>query len=203
MKTKKNLKLAIVLFAMIFAVGAAFAATNGILAFGGIVRINNVTNADVIRLEFVDVTHAPWDESILTVETSIQNTETGRKRLQFDIEINDIQEFFNNQSSIVNFTIQNTGSVPVRIIGTHDFEMSGHPRIGANLRNGDKFLNISDGSIYTGDAELFGSIEPGQYITGSLGVGSPRFLPGNGFIPLPDEGYTITEFFEIYYEQAQ
>jgi len=52
MKTKKNLKLAVVLFAMIFTVGAAFAANKGMLAFGGTVSISSAGTIDEARLEF-------------------------------------------------------------------------------------------------------------------------------------------------------
>jgi len=50
---QKRLKLAVLVFALTFIVGTAFAATNGMLAFGGTVRINNVGVVEEARLEFI------------------------------------------------------------------------------------------------------------------------------------------------------
>jgi len=115
MKTKKNLKLAVVLFAMIFAIGAAFAATNGILAFGGTVRINSVQTVNEPMLEFNDwirifalpeddiSIHCPWIGTPECVGCSRPNAfnyfegsariieENGRQKLAFDIDILDIE----------------------------------------------------------------------------------------------------------------
>jgi len=117
MKTKKNLKLAIVLFAMIFAVGAAFAATNGMLAFGGTVRINSTSTVNEAMLEFdswtrifaypqIRIHHCPWlgtPECQCSLGPPPPNAfnyfegsariieENGRQKLAFDIDILDIE----------------------------------------------------------------------------------------------------------------
>ena len=205
MKTKKNLKLVVLLFVMTFTVGAAFAATNGMLAFGGTVRINSVVSADEARLEIISVSNAPWDESIVTVESAIVNT-GGRQRLRFDAVIHDFERFYyghiDDPTYFVNFTVENTGNVPVRIIGNFDMDVSDHPLVIASLNNGGRHLLLSSGRVPTYAAELFGIIEPGQTFTGNAGIGSRRWLRPAAY-SVGFDGYIFSGYIELPYEQAQ
>jgi len=138
MKTKKNLKLAIVLFAMIFTVGAAFAATNGMLAFGGTVRINSVGTVARANLEF---THAliglsnadSSHQSRFDAEARIVE-ENGRQKIAFDVNVLDLEDLLRpvhlhgwtgTQPMIaelwptifVDFEFTNVGITPIKISG--------------------------------------------------------------------------------------
>jgi len=115
MMNKKRLRLATLLFAMTFLVGAAFAATNGALVFGGTVRINSVGIVEEARLEFVST-------RIMCVgqATSSIVEDSGRQFLTFETVLN----YYPNAAwptvmSQVEFEIQNTGNVPVELF---DFE---------------------------------------------------------------------------------
>jgi len=115
--SKKGLKLTCLLFAMTFLAGAAFAATNGTLVFGGTVRINNVLNPQVARLEFVSV--ETWNAPGRTAEIVEVN---GRKLLDFEIAANwpPRTPGYSEPTAPpppIFFEIQNTGTVPVELTG--------------------------------------------------------------------------------------
>jgi len=118
----KKLKLAILLFALIFIVGAAFAATNGVLVFGGTVRINSATTVPGdMRLEFVSVgTYLEPPNEKLNLTYEIISTEEGRKFLSFDIHfsVSDMSSWvLAGSRSPIWVEIKNTGAVPVRFLG--------------------------------------------------------------------------------------
>ena len=120
--SKRSLKISILLFAMAFIVGAAFAATNGVLTFGGTVRINNAgtTPPPEMGIEFVNVANPtvnPIIQNYLNATASIVLTEDGTQTLNFDINIDDLSRIPTGGASLarINFTIANTGNVPVRL----------------------------------------------------------------------------------------
>jgi len=169
---RKRLKLGVLLFATMFLVGAAFAATNGMLVFGGTVRINNLIQVEAMRLEFVDLTAVPWDQSILEVSGNLVNEEGfGTKRLNFDVEVFDILALQNQiQTPVLEFTIQNTGTVPVRFLGMdEDWFTTAHPFAVVDLRRNGNQVWFTQGLTH-GDAELIGVIEPGEYFEGRIRI---------------------------------
>ena len=115
---KKRIKLAVVLFAMIFVVGAAFAATNGMLAFGGVVRINAVDR--VARLEFTfaePLWHQHWGVFTALAEVGDHFGTGSVNVLRFYFEVEDRDRFLNEVGGIaVHFNFKNTGDVPVRLV---------------------------------------------------------------------------------------
>ena len=131
MKSKKSLRIAVVLFTMVFAVGAAFAATNGMLAFGGTVRINTATVGPdpVMSLEFVRVNGVSAPEVFrpyVTATADIIVNNDDRQTLSFDIDIPYAGNIdFAAQSTpgnpvpnnlvTISFTVANTGDTPVRL----------------------------------------------------------------------------------------
>ena len=122
---RKSLKMAILLFAMVFLVGAAFAATNGVLTFGGTVRINNsgVTPPPEMGIEFVSVANPsvfPGVRDYLNATAAIVVNEDGVRTLNFDIDIEEINRIprsgiGSTNTVIINFAIANTGNVPTRL----------------------------------------------------------------------------------------
>ncbi|MCL2420926.1 MAG: hypothetical protein FWD03_03635 [Defluviitaleaceae bacterium] len=204
MKTgKKGLKLAALLFALVFAAGTAFAATNGVLAFGGTVRINSVATIVDARLEFVNLSASPWDESVLSVTNSISNSNDGISRLQFDVEIRDpvrFLEIVNTQVSTpaFGFTVQNTGNVPVRFLGRDDDTFTtAHSAAGVTLRNGTDQVFFTQG-LYHEQAQRLGVIAPGQALEGDVFIGSIIIGYYNA-----DGTTTFSFFVELPYEQVR
>ena len=139
-----SLRIAVLVFALTFAVGAAFAATNGMLAFGGTVRINSaVGNPDpVVSLEFVstNASVSPNFREHMTAASQIVTDADGNQMLNFDINILDLEAVLPQPGAtgivtpaMTSFGVRNTGDVPVRLIrfipppqspGTHMFHVS-------------------------------------------------------------------------------
>jgi len=114
---KKHLRLGMLLFAAMFLVGAAFAATNGMLVFGGTVRINNVATTDVVRLEINQLSKVSWNEAIVSLRTSVGDSNgVPNQVLNFDFTVNDPARFISETQALpFGFGFQNTGNVPVRL----------------------------------------------------------------------------------------
>ena len=205
MKGRRNLKIAVLLFVMVFAVGVAFAATNGMLAFGGTVRINSIADSEVLRLEFTDLSAVPWDESILDVSVQFANLlhpgaiDTGYKRLWLNVEVFDVIELSNQiQAPVVEFTIKNTGTVPARFIDIDDdVQEHTYAQIELSSDNGQvQFWRL----LTQRDAELIGVIEPGQSIEGRIRLSDSivgTYLASDGTW----NQFEITAI--LHYEQAQ
>jgi len=201
MKSKKNLKLAAVLFAMIFVVGAAFAATNGVLAFGGTVRINNVAVIEDARLEFIS-TSIQCNYGLATSE--IITGENGRQFLTFETVIDFCPTLdWPTAISHLNFTIQNTGNVPVRfenlLVGSFGFEMDVAIFNEEDVENSLFYtLSYSPGhpiSTFVSDEIIM----PGQILQGQL-----YYFPLNVNLGLPDDFEQIVRrnSFELSYTAA-
>ena len=200
MKSKKSLKIAILLFIMTFAIGAAFAATNGLLAFGGTVRINTATvNPSGLRVEIVDVTsrvNFP-DYFALSVET-VENAE-GRQTIAFDLEIFDTSKIPNPvdlpQNAGITFAnmvlyIQNTGDVPARL----DLPTNVLPE-GAEFGIETIFTFSRNGS------GLFRpTLAPGETVNLLMWLSTGERID---YLRAISENKTFTYTATIYYEQAQ
>jgi len=168
MKNRRNLKIATLLFALTFVVGTAFAATNGMLAFGGTVRINSaaVTPDPIVRLEMTYT--SVWVSSIFADSfrgsSEIILDENGHQTLSFDIELLDPTIIYRPglgnlvPGAQLNLHLRNTGDVPVIIT---EFENNSHWGIGS----------IDSPLIRPGVV-----LEPGQFIQGSISVNSNRLM---------------------------
>ena len=166
----KKLKIAILLFALTFIVGAAFAATNGVLVFGGTVRINSTTTVpDNMRLEFIYAQRASeshWilDPDIIQLEYELIQGEDGRKFLSFDLTVLDSAALLANRpytalGAAIRFRIQNTGNVPVRLTGFHWGSTRPVPGIGVSMPGTNSF-NVPSRLGYT--------FQPGQVSNGDI-----------------------------------
>jgi len=118
--TNKKLKLITLLFALTFLAGAAFAATNGVLVFGGTVRINSVDTPQEMRLEFIstEVIIHP-DAPYVSLTSSIIEV-GGQQRLAYDVSIefpDDLPDRDPRHAfSVIEFHVKNTGNVPVEFL---------------------------------------------------------------------------------------
>ena len=199
MKNKKSLRIAVVLFVMVFAVGAAFAATNGMLAFGGTVRINTATvTPGELRLEMVEtrVNHRNAQD-YLTATSQIVYTSEGLQTLSFDLEIFDTSRLPANQGTpllTIDVQIRNTGDVPARII---------------NYRPTDEMMDEIFGRLFTfsGRGSTVGTIvEPGEEISLTLNLMKSGAQSDNQFfdaISEISESMTLTYAMRLNYEKAQ
>ena len=152
---KKRLKVAVLMFAMLFVVGTAFAATNGMLVFGGTVRINNAGSTNA-RLEF---SHA--DMSWKTVEDwgSMWAGCAGLGTMQFGLTVENTTQFLNDASfTTIPFSFRNTGNVPVRF--TEMGQSSHGPRLPILIR--DPITGVF------GDSWDLGVLAPGQTVHGRI-----------------------------------
>jgi len=121
---KKSIKLAVLLFAMVFTVGAAFAATNGVLTFGGTVRIRGMEPEPVLmRVEFTHVdahSHHDWHvgEIWAYIFDNTVNTGMGHyNALRYNIDIHEPALFLQGWNfPPIYFEFENTGTVPVRLL---------------------------------------------------------------------------------------
>jgi len=198
--SKNYLRFAVMLFATTLLVGAVFAATNGVLVFGGTVRINNAIVAEEVMLEFANLSYVSWDESVLRATGSIADTNNVRnQRLQFDIEIRDIARFSSQvQTPVLEFEIRNTGNVPVRFLGmSDDWFTSAHAFAVVYLRNNTDQVWITQ-SLNMNDAGRLGVIQPGQAIQGRIRV-AENVVAYHTAINETSFGFSA----EVRYERAQ
>jgi len=124
MKNKKSLKIAVLVFALTFAVGAAFAATSGMLAFGGTVRINSTTVGPdpVLSVEFVSaearVNPPSLSPSVLEASAEVVVNADGRQTLSFDLNFPDgLRVPTTGTPVFIEFTLENTGDTAALITG--------------------------------------------------------------------------------------
>jgi len=225
MRNKKGLKLAILLFAMAFAVGTAFAATNGMLVFGGTVRINSSTVvADDIELSFASVairhchiSHLST-QHVLRTNAAIVIDENGRQTLDFDIEFFDGNNISPPVHSLarMDFVIENTGSAPARLLqvtqtpNPHMFIVS----IESNEYFYDEFSgqyvrvrNSVSGRIgpsWRPDMNIV--LQPGETLNGEIMLRTYdflRFINENGIDPLAADGHVFNAQFTLTYDAGQ
>ena len=195
----KKIKLASLLFALIFCVGTAFAATNGILIFGGTVRINNAS-VERAQLEFIS-TSIRCSFGVASSEIVVQN---GVQNLTYETVIDFCPTFYwPAVLSQVDFRVQNTGTVPIRLereqLGnfTHHVEVTLHGTV-----DGEQvlFYNLfvapnSPVSAYVTDR----LIQPGQILEGQI-LFNPLVV--NGGIPSEFEQIIRRNSFNLFYTSA-
>jgi len=197
MKSKKTLRIAVLVFALTFAVGAAFAATNGMLAFGGTVRINSaVVNPDpVMQLDFIGASAiiTPDFRPYITASSEIITGSDGhRQMLTFDINVLDLQALMPTPGvpsttipARISFGIRNTGEVPTRI------------RQVIPQQQGPLPLHLS---VFTGRV-----LEPDQIISGTVNlcvVCLNNYINRND-ISITDPYTSLTFSFVMFYEAAE
>jgi len=160
---QKRLKLAILLFAMTFIVGTAFAATNGMLAFGGTVRINNVTPVGDARLEFINSSIrclGPAYTEIVVID--------GRQHLTYSTTIDFCRTFaFPTVMSQVDFEIQNTGDVPVELLQfTYSLALGQMVEVTIWDEHGQRLNAVMPSYNHPASGSMI--IQPGAVVTGKL-----------------------------------
>jgi len=213
----KKLKLAVLLFALTFVAGAAFAATNDMLVFGGTVRINSATSVPTdMRMEFIRVNASPScicisQQSCMSLDYELI-TEGGRKFILFDFVpgISDermpspppppgnpmMPEPIPTCVYTISFTIQNTGTVPIRFLGADRIETGPRPTLMMALlplyENG---VRVSPG----GGIWRNPRIVPRQEITGALFIENSQFA---SYLASPNE-YIFNHRIELLYELAE
>jgi len=178
---KKRLKIAALLFAMMFVVGTAFAATNGMLAFGGTVRINSVGTVEKALLEFVDVNtrnsimifsgNSADIQGLIATNAELVTNEFGQNVLSFDVNLNlEIAEAFVSPKSEIffqtdiNFIVENTGNVPIRllqIIDESDVQIL-CPTIDRSVRGGSHIWLRNPHDIGEGGCSAWGNHDMGN-----------------------------------------
>jgi len=191
---KKRLKIAALLFAMMFVVGTAFAATNGMLAFGGTVRINNVESA-YARLEFngIDMSwefREDWGSVWASPSADV---------FKFGVSIYDANEFINNVSfTDIPFSFQNTGNVPVNFTA-----IGGMTSHGSDL---PLFLRDPNTGTYLTifDLWMLETIYPGQVVTGWIQICNDFIQESlDWWGQYSQDGWLSFDYnLELHYEQA-
>lgn len=189
-----SLRIAVLVFALTFAVGAAFAATNGMLAFGGTVRINSAGgNPDpIMRLDFLGTSTfvTPAYREYIEANAEVVIDANGNQVLTFDVNILNFDgltfptpgqtppPLFNSTNPVrVTFGLQNTGDVPVRV-----------GRFIPQQTTGPVPFHVS--------GVLGRTVTPDQIITGSFTLCNMclnTFITRND-IPMTGEGYVSLNF---------
>ena len=198
--TNKRLKLVTLLFALTFLVGAAFAATNGVLVFGGTVRVNSVDMPQEARLEFISAGGpAVVHFGSLTYEIV---EDAGRQLLNFDMVVNwpiSAPPYPHMPGEIsIGFEVKNTGNVPIELVGFDIVE--GRPFYTIWLQQIiENRLNL----FYFPDSQTPNqnmTIAPGEVIIGALHPW-PRYFSAE----IPDEfnELTFTASVALNYRQAR
>jgi len=201
--SKKSIKLAVLLFAMIFVVGAAFAATNGMLTFGGTVRIANTTVTPVnASLEFTQ-SYSNFDHlsHVLGISSTIHMSnyqDTWRRdTLNFEFDVRDPVAFMHYAQAIYNngtvrFQFRNTGDVPVRLLGMEGTDFDLYLLRLLNFTTSEWFMH--------GDYSWQNSvIHPGEAWAGSFSL-CPSVVEYNMF---NDYEVSFVSNFRLLYEVAQ
>jgi len=190
---KIRTKVAVLLFAMIFVVGTAFAATAGMLTFGGTVRINSVEST-YARLEFDNV-EMTWvfEDDWASVWASF-NADI----MRFGIDIYDTDRFANEVSlTDIPFSFQNTGNVPVRF--TEMGWASHGPSIAIVLQdpNTGTYWNINS------DLWSLEVLHPNQVVNGWIQLCSNFVQESLHFSDYSYDGWISFYYhLELHYEQA-
>ena len=211
MKARKNLKIAVLLFAMVFAVGAAFAVTNGMLAFGGTVRINTspVTVEPLVELSFVDVSVMRNEtmDAVREVNVELVNDGNGRQTMHFDIDVFDFTNLPHaGVIAGINFAIENHSDVPVRFLSYE--QAANAPWFGGSLSShGFMFLPPGGWGEDVGVPPAMANnvvLQPGETVRGVISLSIRdliEFIEANNINPT--EQHTFESWFTIVYEVAQ
>lgn len=157
LKSRRRLRFVATLFVLSLFTSTAFAATTGMLTFGGTVRINHLSiSADELQLDFIHTSVSEISSGFTRVSAHSYITTYGdRQLISFDVHFEDA---YNDPYSLyaraeVYFQFQNTGTVPARLL---DFEMS----------NSGPFVNFQiNGGVGTGSI-----ISPGEIVDGFISV---------------------------------
>jgi len=195
---QKRLRLAVLLFALTFVMGAAFAATNGMLAFGGTVRINNVGVVEEARLEFINpnlsIAFGQGSADIVVID--------GIQHLTYEMTIDFCPTFdWPDVMSQVDFEIQNTGNVPVEFLQLN-YDTSLSQVIDVILWDGQgQFLSAVIPTLL--DHPQTGSIiiEPGSVVSGQL-LFNPLSVFSDYF-PSDFEELVFAHNFSLAYQQIR
>ena len=193
---QKRVKLAVLLFALTFVVGTAFAATNGMLAFGGTVRINNVATVEGAQLIFTSTNircfFGEASSEIVVID--------GRQHLTYETTI----DFCPTVSwpavmSQVDFEIRNTGNVPVEFLRfTHDLAIGQLVDVLLTDNQGQRFHAVMSSMPpnYQSGTMI---IQPGATVTGRLLFNPLASIPG----PFPSdfEQLMFDHSFALSYQQ--
>ncbi|MCL2422272.1 MAG: hypothetical protein FWD03_10480, partial [Defluviitaleaceae bacterium] len=178
-KNKRRLKLVTLLFVLSLLSSSAFAATNGMLTFGGTVRINHVAViADEMRLEFINTSTRWVSSGDAEVRVSSDIADTARQGIIFDIQFINVTPGDFDTRAEVYFQFENTGTVPVRLL---DFdEAVNGPQLDFQLQGG-----FGIGSV----------VAPGQIVDGFVVVGVGDF-------PVSEDAVNYTYQFALSYEMG-
>jgi type 1 fimbria pilin len=177
-KNKRRLRLATTLFLLLLLTSTAFAATSGMLTFGGTVRINHMSVVpDELRLEFISTSVREIGAGETRV-TAFSEIASGRQAISFDVHFADVTPDAFDARAEVYFQFQNTGTVPVRLL---DFDMTANgPQLNFQLQGG-----MGVGSV----------IAPGQVVDGFVVASLGDFLD------FGDASFSYS--FALSYEQGQ
>jgi len=196
---QKRLKLAVLLFALTFVTGAAFAATNGMLAFGGTVRILSVGVVEEARLEFVSanmsVAFGPGSAEIVVID--------GIQHLTYEMTI----DFCPTASwptvlNQVDFEIQNTGNVPVEFLQfNYDIALGQHVFV-ILTDNYGQHLHADMPTVAGHPQSGSMIIEPGAIVTGQV-LFNPLSSVESGPFPSDFEELLFTHSFSLAYQQVR
>ena len=196
-----KLKLITLLFALTFVVGAAFAATNGVLVFGGTVRINSTTAPTNMRMDFIfaEATNGCiHNEQCMNIRHYEIITENGSSFISFDLSVDrrcgwDFRERLTPpRCTGIEFVyvIENTGNVPVRSLEVNRVDEADF-HVGLTLVR----QTAGEGTQPWADPV----IRPGQRMTGRVTFDPEVF---HGYL-LSQNSYTFNVRVEIPYTLAQ
>ena len=191
----KKLKIAALVFALTFIVGAAFAATNGVLAFGGTVRINSAAAADMrMDIIYTSIEGGCIHNEPCSSFTYEIITENGRTFISFDYAVekkcgSGVLRLTPPRCREITFTyaVENTGTASVRYLGAIQNSDGTFP-IRHSLRR------ISEGSLRDNPI-----IRPGQRLVGQLVFHNADF---HNYLSTQNE-YIFNVRIEIPYELAE
>ena len=184
-KNRQRLRFVAMLFILSLFTSTAFAATTGMLTFGGTVRITHLNiSADELQMDFVHTSVREVSSGYTRVMANTYITvEGGRQLVSFDVHFEDASNdpYSLHARAEVYFQFQNTGTVPTRLL---DFDMSsGGPFVDFQIQGG-----LGVGSV----------IAPGQTVEGFISVSLADVLAYQA------EGDTSFNYWlALVYEQGQ
>jgi len=144
------------LFILSLLTSTAFASTTGMLTFEGTVRINHLSVAEELQLDFVHTSVREVSSGFTRVMAhSYITTYDGRQMVSFDVHFEDASSdpYSLYARAEVYFQFQNTGTVPARLL---DFDMS----------NGGPFVDFQ----VQGGMGVGSTIAPGETVEGFISV---------------------------------